>query len=191
MDDDDELKRCLLDAIEKLISSDSIEKANSSDPPAQDPRERYIREAIRLGGRANSFDLLALVAHSMAAHAMAARGMVGADPPSPALAQWFTAAVNAIAAGKTADEAFGLKRRQGRDPIAHRAEDVERDLRILDAVAAARAEGYPTSANAERESCFDVAARQLKLSEKTVRSKYYEWEVEHLSTPEIPSKGTF
>lgn len=140
-----------------------------------DFREDGIRKAIEIGGRVNGASLLNL----------AAAILRGDATPSPALAEWFDTAVGAIFDGASADEACGVKRKQGPDPIASKGQNIDRDSRILDLVDAARRDGYPTSPNAQKASCFEVVAEQMGLSEKTVRTVYYNWEtVAHDTCPD-------
>lgn len=131
-----------------------------------DDLEDSIRLAIEKGGRINGVDLLDVVANVLA----------GRLPHSPALAEWFRAAVDAIGHGESADIAFGTKRKQGPDSLAVRNANLDRDGQILNLVDDARRNGYPTSANTEKPSCFDLVSEQMGLPEKTVRSVYYDWE---------------
>jgi hypothetical protein len=140
-----------------------------------DFREDGIRKAVEIGGRVNGASLLNL----------AAAILRGKATPSPALADWFTSAVDAIFDGASADVAFDVRRKQGPDPIATVDRNLARDGRILDLVNAARRDGYLTGGNRERPSCFELVAEQLGLPEKTVRTVYYEWEtVVHDTCPD-------
>lgn len=138
--------------------------------------DESIRRAIEMGGRVNSFDLLLI----------AAQVLNGDLPPSPCLSTWFRTAVDAIGNGSTADEAFGIKRKQGPDPLKARTKNLDRDIRIRDLVDEARKQGYPTSANEKGMSCFDLVAEQLKLDEKTVSKIYYDLEIIPLATRPEP-----
>ncbi|MBK5941432.1 hypothetical protein [Halochromatium roseum] len=142
-------------------------------PTTEELFEQSIEDAIANGGRNSSAALLRY-----------ASGILrGELPLSPALAQWFTEAIERIGNDESADVAFGTKRRKGSKPIRSGEQDA---ISILDRVNAARAEGYPTKENRNSPSCFHVAAESLGLSEDIVRKRYYDWEVVDEIVFEVP-----
>lgn len=135
--------------------------------------EAGIKEAIALGGRVNAVDLLAI-------NSLIARGAL---PPSPALATWLADGVQAILDGATADDAFGIRRKQGPDPLEYRDNPIEIHKRVT----AARKQGYKTQPNRGQPSCFEVVAEELGGDEATVRKTFYTWKViEDIQFPRPP-----
>jgi hypothetical protein len=119
----------------------------------------------------------------------AAAVLRGQAPASPALADWFTGCVQAIAAGSSPDDAFFAKART----IRWEGSDIDtarRDWKVRLACEEQLANGLKLG-GLEEASAFKQVAAKLPVSAGTARNCYYNFEtVEEIffDPPQIPPK---